>query len=91
MRTLLVSYDLVSPVKNYQPLWDYFKSFSTRAKPLESFYLLKTDYSPKELRDILRSNYLDTDDKMMVIDVTNRESAWLNLGEDYNTWLKNNL
>lgn len=91
MRTLLVSYDLVSPVKNYQPLWDFLQSFNRWAKPVASLYLLKTDFTAEELRNNLRDNYLDIDDKVIVIDVTGRTAAWLHLADKVSTWIKSNL
>lgn len=90
MRSLLISYDLVAPGRNYEPLYDFFKSFGTRAKPLESLYLIKTDFSATEMRDKINM-YIDSNDKVFVVDITGDASAWRGLSEATSSWIKKNL
>lgn len=90
MRTHLISYDLVAPGRNYETLYDFLKSFGTRAKPLESLYLVRTSLSAKEVRDKIKS-YIDTNDKVLVIDVTGDASAWKGLPDSTGAWIKKHM
>lgn len=88
--TILVSYDLIAPGKDYSRLWEHLRSYSSWTKPLESVWLLKTQRSATEVRDNLKS-HIDKNDKLLVIDVTSKAAAWHNLGDKINQWIKNNL
>jgi hypothetical protein len=90
MNTILISYDLKTPGKDYQKLWDYLKTYPSWAKPLESVWILKTNFSTKEVRDNLLS-YIDANDKILIIDVTDRSSSWKNLSANISTWIQANL
>ncbi len=90
MNTLLVSYDLKTPGKDYQKLWDHLKSYSYYCKPLESFWLIKTSLSAEAGRDNIKL-FMDLNDRLIVINVTGRETAWSNLAEANSQWIKNNL
>ncbi len=91
MNTLLVSYDLQTPGKDYEKLWDHLKSYSYWAKPLESVWLVKTTRTPKEVKEIIRDNYIDQNDKLFVVDVTEKAASWHNLPEKVSAWIKDNL
>lgn len=91
MKTLLVSYDLRKPGKDYQKLIDHLKFFSTWAKPLESFWLIKTDETAEGVTNDIKNNYIDANDKLFVIDVTSRSAAWTNLPDDVSKWIHSNL
>ena len=91
MNTLLISYDLQAPVKNYEKLWDHLKSYSNWAKPLESLWLIKINNTAEQIRNLIRDNYVDKNDKIFVVDVTGKAAAWNNLPEKVSTWIKNNL
>jgi len=90
MNTLLISYDLMAPGKDYQRLWSHLESYSNHFKPLESFWLIKTSLSAKDARDKIKQ-FMDLNDRLIVIKVTGAEAAWNNLGDTANQWLKNNL
>jgi hypothetical protein len=90
MNTLLVSYDLKSPGKDYQKLWDHLKSYNNYLKPLESFWFIKTSLSAKDARDKIKQ-FMDANDRIIVIKVTGAEAAWNNLGDTASQWIKNNL
>jgi hypothetical protein len=91
VKTLLISYDLQTPGKDYTKLWEYLRSYSTRAKPLESVWLIKTDKTAKEIKKLIRDNYVDSNDKILVIDVTGAAASWNNLSAQVSTWIKDNL
>ena len=59
MNTLIISYDLIKPGKDYTNVHNIYKSFSKWAKPLESFYIIKTNLSATYVRDQLLT-HVDT-------------------------------
>ena len=78
MNTLLISYDLVAPGRNYQPVYDYMEGFSDRMKPLQTVYLVQTSKSAKQVRDDLQ-NLVDANDKVLVIQASTTVWATYNL------------
>lgn len=84
--TILVSYDLITPGKDYTKLINFLETFNYWAKPLESVWLLKTNYSAKQIRDAV-TNHVDSNDKLVVIDVTQQSAAWHNLGQIIGNWI----
>lgn len=91
MNTLLVSYDLKAPGKDYEKLWNHLKSYPDWAKPLESLWLIKTSKTPKQVKELIRDNYIDNNDKLFVVDVTGKSASWYNLPEKISQWIKENL
>ncbi|MFA6171023.1 MAG: CRISPR-associated protein Cas2 [Patescibacteria group bacterium] len=86
MNTILISYDLRAPGKDYSSLWNYLESFKNWAKPLESVWLIRTTYNAERFRnDAL--NHIDWNDKIFVVDVTSRPSAWKNLTAEVVGWI----
>lgn len=90
MKTLLVEYDLSKPGQNYDGLIKYLKSFPGWANHLKSAWLIKTDLTPSEVRDGV-AKCVDTNDKVMVIDVTGRTAAWRRLSQQLSDWIQKNL
>lgn len=91
MNTILVSYDLQAPEKDYEKLWEHLKSYPNWARPLESFWLIKTDRTPNQMKEIIRDYYIDRDDKIFVVDVNGKAASWHNLSEKISEWIKNHL
>lgn len=91
MRTLLILYDLRTPGKDYSKLWEYLKSYGNFAKPLESFWLVRTNYSAEQVRNLIIGNYVDQNDRIFVIDVTARASAWKNISAAVVSWIGSSL
>ena len=89
MNTQLVSYDLRAPGKNYSNLHAYLKNFGW-AKPLESVWLIRTTLSAEQLRNGVLG-HIDSNDKVLVVNVTGKEAAWKNLSPEVATWITNNL
>jgi hypothetical protein len=69
MRTIQVNYDLRKPGRNYEPVYDYLKSFSAYSHPLESLWLVRTWKSASPVRDELKQ-HVDRNDQVLVFDVT---------------------
>lgn len=90
MNTLMISYDLIAPGRGYEALRTFIESHSSWAKPVESLYLIKTSKTAKELKNDLL-NYLDTNDKAIVIDVTADAASWKGLSDKVSNWIHSNL
>ena len=90
MNTHILSYDLVRPGKDYSNLITHLKSYTKWAKPLESVWLLKTSLTAEQVRNAAMT-HVDTNDKLIVIDVTSRPAAWFKLPADVSAWIKSSL
>lgn len=82
MAIILVSYDLKAPGRNYQPVYDYMKTF-TWCKGLESVYLLDTTTSTDTIRDEMRKRIDDND----VVFVTRLQRDWSSFNYYCGDWL----
>lgn len=87
MKTHLISYDLIGheTAESYKSLITAIKDCKNWAKPLESTWLVKTELSAVQIRDILRS-YLDTNDKLLVVEVAS-DWASISLPEKVVEWM----
>lgn len=84
---LLVSYDLKSPGQDYVALGKLLSSVP-HDRPLESLWLLKTYLPPSEWSQKIRS-VIDTNDRFVVVDVTNASrDGWLRT-TDWDWWKSN--
>ena len=80
----LISYDLHKPVQNYDELYTKLKGFSNYLHPLESTWLVNTNWSAKQIFQHL-SPALDSDDKIFIAKLaaqwhallTQRDYDWL--------------
>lgn len=88
MSVKIVSYDLGKPDRDYKDLIDYMRSFGTRAKPLESFWLLNTTKSCETIRDEAKE-FLDSTDKLLVFEWSLDDWATYRLSKDLIDWLNN--
>lgn len=87
MATLLISYDLNKPGKDYNDLLKTIKSYAW-ARLSESSYAIKTDQTPSQTFNKLKP-YLDQNDTLYVI---NLKKPYSGQGpNDVNDWLENNL
>ena len=86
MNSYLISYDLIAPGRNYQPVYDYMKGFSDHMKPLQTVYLVYTSKSAKQIRDDLRT-LVDANDKIIVIQISTTTWATYNL-PNTSKWLE---
>ncbi len=90
MKIYIISYDLKNKnLFNYTSLIEYIKSYGSWAKPMESFWFVKTDKDASTIRDELMSK-VHSDDKLIVIDASNVIWASFNLSGEVTNWLKNN-
>lgn len=88
MSVYAISYDLIVD-KDYQKIIDEIKSFSSWAKPLESFWLIKTSETAENVRDRLKK-VMDSNDKLMVVEVS-KWWATYNISSKVTDWMKENI
>lgn len=88
MTCYIVSYDLVQPGRNYDPLYEAIKSYSRWAHVHESVWAVVTNSSAVQIRDHL-SRHLDANDRLFVVK-SGVEAAWRGVLCS-NNWLKENL
>jgi hypothetical protein len=85
MNTLLISFDLINPGRNYQPVYDYIDKYTDRMKPLQTVYLIHTSKTAEAVRNDLKA-IVDSNDKVLVISVSTKVWATYNLPNTA-TWL----
>ena len=89
MTTYIIGYDL-NKVKNYPDLIEAIKSLSTTWwHHLDSTWIVVTNKSAEDIRNILMS-HIDGDDELLVVK-SGRESAWVGFNNDGSNWLKDNI
>lgn len=92
MSTYLISYDLWWPEtsKDYEELIKHLRTYWTRAKPLESFRFIKTAETLTTVRDKIEK-YLDSNDKLVVINITWDDWWTIKIPKETTDWMKNNI
>lgn len=90
MNTYLISYDLRQPGRDYSSLHEHIKSYGQWAKPLESVWLIKSSRSVEQVRNAAQQ-HMDSNDRILVIDVTGRAAAWSNLPSKVSDWIHGQL
>lgn len=92
MNTLIISYDLGKPEtsSDYAKLIDYLKSFPSWAKPLESFFIVKTEKSASTVRnEILK--LIDANDRVLILGATVWGVASFGLPDKFFDWVASDL
>ena len=84
---LLISYDLYRPGQDYSSVIKAIKSLGSWAKVHLSLWYVKSGYSASEASETVRSA-MDKNDKLIVIDATNNNAAWYNLGDEVSEFIK---
>lgn len=90
MNTYIVSYDLQRPGKDYSTLIEHLKSYPGWAKPLESVWLIKSSLGISDFTNQI-SIKIDQNDKLIVVEVTKKPVAWVNLDQEVINWINKNL
>ena len=88
MSLLLISYDLRAPGRNYDDVYKQLKSYDNWWKNLESVWIVVTSKSPSQVRDDLKV-LVDSNDKILVVDISDQSSAWRGFSDSGSKWLHN--
>lgn len=78
-----VSYDLLTPGKDYATLYTRLQGLGAR-RVLFSQWMLKSTMTAVQLRDDLK-RYIDSNDRLLVINTTDGSMAWTTLQADIKT------
>lgn len=90
MKSLLIGYDLNKNGQNYTDLIKEIKEIANGWwKHLDSTFIINTDLSPREVRDILKQ-HLDSNDELLVCTLTG-QAAWTGFNDRGSNWLNENL
>lgn len=84
----IISFDLKNPGINQQKLVDSIKTAKMWARLTTTSYLIVSEKTAIEIRDILIVNIKSTD--KIYIGKLDNSAAWLGLGEDVSNWIRNN-
>jgi len=84
-RLYIVTYDLFSPGKNQESIINKIKTFTSWARLGGSSYLLFTEKTHIEIRDLLHGD-LDINDKLYV-GLMGNSAAWSGLGDEVGKWI----
>lgn len=90
MNTLLIGYDLNKAGQDYEDLIDAIKDMGAWWHYLDSTWLVKTSETHVTARNKLK-HHLDSNDELLVINVTGDAAAWTGFSESAGKWLKENL
>lgn len=90
MPTLMIGYDLSRPGQDYGDLIESIKQAGAWWHHLDSTWLVKTSLNASAMRDRLGA-YLDSDDELLVLDVSG--DGWAGKGFEQRAydWIRNNL
>ena len=92
MNCYLISYDLGVPEtsEEYKKVINYIKGYKTWAKPLYSLFFIKTNKTVATVRDELQK-LTDSNDKILVINVTGEGWATARIDARITDWMKENI
>jgi hypothetical protein len=88
--TFLIGYDLDKPGQNYEGLAEKIKSLGPWWHYLDSTWLVKSDSDHVAIRDQL-SSVLDSNDKLLVVNVSGAAAAWCGFSQRGGKWLQDNI
>lgn len=89
MKLQLISYDLITPGRDYKKLFEAIRAYGTWCHPLDSVWIVATTKSSAEVRDSLIP-HLDANDKLLVVALAG-DWATRNVASEVTDWLKQNL
>jgi hypothetical protein len=90
MGTFLVGYDLNKSGQDYGELIDTLKGFGTYWHHLDSTWIIESDLSHTEIRDLLKA-HIDANDELLVVNITDDAAAWAGFNAKGSKWLKDHL
>lgn len=90
MAVHMISYDLMTPGKNYDSLIAAIKALGSWARPLKSQWLVVSSNTQAGIRDYLKQ-YVDANDRVFVVTIDRQTWASMNLPADVVQWLHSNV
>lgn len=90
MKSYLIIYRLYLPESSYGNLIAYLKTAPLWARPFDSVWFIKAGVEAASIRDGIRSR-INTNDKVLVIEVNNTNWGTSNVLKEVTDWMKNNL
>ena len=90
MAVHLISYDLMTPGKNYDVLIGAIRALGPWARPLKSQWLVVSQATQTVLRDHLKQ-YIDANDRLLIVTVDRQAWAAMNLPAEVAQWLHANV
>ncbi len=88
MTKYIISYDLHSPTNNREAVQDAIKSLGSWCKYVSTTFLVSTDQPISKVQDIC-TKPLDSNDKMIIAEVTGSVYGWLS-EKEWN-WISENI
>ena len=89
MKSYLIGYDLNKQGQDYETLIARIKKLGSWWHCLDSTWIIKTNVSAGDIRDILKKD-MDSNDELLIVCLTG-EGAWTGFSNECSEWLKNNL
>ncbi len=89
MNSILITYDLHNPDRNYPRISEAIKALGDWCHPVESGWIVKTDLNELEVANHL-SNYIDSNDSLFTSELS-KAVALLRIQGDCMDWLKSQL
>ncbi|MFH0022806.1 hypothetical protein ACFZAC_14525 [Pseudomonas fluorescens] len=89
MASVLITYDLITPGKNYAELHEAIKTLGSWWHCVESTWIIKSNLTLVQIRDALNT-HVDSNDKLLVLGLS-AAAAWVGLDKNCSDWLTNNL
>jgi len=89
MKSYLIGYDLNRPETNCPELIDALQEFSPRWHHLDSTWIVKSDWSARQVRDHLKP-HLHSTEELLVVELTG-EGAWAGFNDEAVNWLSEHL
>ena len=89
-RTFLIAYDLNKGSSEYLRLIKEIKELGSWAKPLESTFFVVSSLTASDIRDHL-NKFIDSNDELLVMDVTDDDWATHGVHKNVANWMKNNV
>jgi hypothetical protein len=86
--SILIAYD-IHPAQGaaYDDLFQAIQSFGAWWHHLETVWIVRSEKTPKEIRDILKE-YIGADDQLLVLDISGDRAGWVGVSEAGSKWLK---
>ena len=90
--THIVAYDLNKEESShdYNKLINAIKLLGGWAKPLESTWLITSNYSSASIRDHLEQ-FIDNNDELLIIEISGKKWATKGIDSKVTEWMQNNI